>query len=463
MGKYFSLGHFNKKYFFILGSITVRFIITFITGFTPYLTPNKTIFILGFKSNIFSHPMITYCFQYFSLCLGGFIIEFVLKRKNKEDETPENNDLSDIPVKKMSESSISTKYIFNDLEKTNHKRYYPRIFVVFSLYYFAKIGMTSLDNLGYNRVKYWPLEFIPLYFFRKKILNKEMYKHQILSLSSLLFICTTIYVINSFISQSNSDCTSLSGEKLENCELLSVNIYNDISKKLGGYFIPIIILVYLAAMGSNAYSSIISKWFMDIKYITLNRMIIYIGIIGFFYSFILLIIISNISCPKDNDVISYICKLDYNGELFYDNFKTLGSIEYNSDFYIDIFVLVPIYVVCSFLIIFIELLMIRDLDPFYLIPIDCLYFLLYDVIDYCITYSITTVNRNYKFACQFSSNAIAIFLCSIYLEIIELHFCSLDIHLKRYIIERVEKEKLVVLKDLNEVFDSESIGSTETH
>ena len=107
--------------------------------------------------------------------------------------------------------------------------------------------------------------------------------------------------------------------------------------------------------------------------------------------------------------------------------------------------------------------MIRDLDPFYLIPIDCLYFLLYDVIDFCITYSITTVNRNYKFACQFSSNAIAIFLCSIYLEIIELYFCSLDIHIKRYIIERVEKEKLVVLKDLNEVFDSESIGSTETH
>ena len=67
-------------------------------------------------------------------------------------------------------------------------------------------------------------------------------------------------------------------------------IYKDIISKLGGHFIPIIILIYLAAMISNAYSSITSKWLMDIKYITLNRILIYVGAIGLFYSLILLII-----------------------------------------------------------------------------------------------------------------------------------------------------------------------------
>ena len=53
MAKYISLGRFNKKYFFILGSIIVRIIVTFISGFTPYLTPNNPIFIFGFNSNFF--------------------------------------------------------------------------------------------------------------------------------------------------------------------------------------------------------------------------------------------------------------------------------------------------------------------------------------------------------------------------------------------------------------------------
>ena len=83
MTKYISFGQFNKKYFFILGSLIVRVLISFIIGFTPYLTPNDTIYIFGFRSYFFSHPLISYCFQYFSLCLGGLILELILRDKKK--------------------------------------------------------------------------------------------------------------------------------------------------------------------------------------------------------------------------------------------------------------------------------------------------------------------------------------------------------------------------------------------
>ena len=115
MTKYISFGQFNKKYFFILGSLIVRIIITFITGFTPYLTPKNSLFIFGFSSNIFSHPMITYCFQYFSLCLGGIILELIFRNKNND-----KNRTFSIKLKKTDQtdtlrsSSISTNYIFND-------------------------------------------------------------------------------------------------------------------------------------------------------------------------------------------------------------------------------------------------------------------------------------------------------------------------------------------------------------
>ena len=240
MAKYISLGRFNKKYFFILGSIIVRIIVTFISGFTPYLTPNNPIFIFGFNSNFFSHPIVSYCFQYISLCIGGIILEFVL-RKNVETNTRSSN----ILTKYLNPTIIPDKYKFKDDEeiKNNDKKNFLRIFSVFSLYYFAKVAMLSLDNLGYNRVKYWPLEFIFLYIFSKKIINRILYRHQKLSLSTLLIFCTTVYIINSFIPQSNRDCSSLSGEELKECKILSVNIYNDIIDKFGGYFIPIIILI----------------------------------------------------------------------------------------------------------------------------------------------------------------------------------------------------------------------------
>ena len=185
MTKYISFGQFNKKYFFILGSLIVRIIITFITGFTPYLTPKNSLFIFGFSSNFFSHPMITYCFQYFSLCLGGIILELIFRNKNND-----KNRTFSIKLKKTDQtdtlrsSSISTNYIFNDKNKQNDLKYFLRIFFVYSLYYFAKITMSSLDNMGYNRVKYWPLEFIFLYLFAKRVMHKILYRHQILSLGT---------------------------------------------------------------------------------------------------------------------------------------------------------------------------------------------------------------------------------------------------------------------------------------
>ena len=197
--------------------------------------------------------MITYCFQYFSLCLGGIILELIFRNKNKD-----KNRTFSIKLNKTNtfrSPSFSTNYIYNDKNKQNDLKYFLRIFFVYSLYYFAKIEMTSFDNMGYNRVKYWPLEFIFLYLFAKKVMNKIFYRHQI-SLGTLMLACTTIYVINLFIPQSSKDCSSLEGEEYEECKLLSVNIYNDISNKFGWFFIPVFILLYLAAMISNAFSSI---------------------------------------------------------------------------------------------------------------------------------------------------------------------------------------------------------------
>ena len=114
----------------------------------------------------------------------------------------------------------------------------------------------------------------------------------------------------------------------------------------------------------------------------------------------------------------------------------------------------PIFLLLSFFDKFFELLIIINSDPFYFIPIDCSIFLIYEVIDYSMTFSLTNEYNDTKFALQVLANSICIILCLIYLEIIELHFCNLDRFLRRYIMKREFSDKsLIVLEEISDEAD----------
>ena len=430
MGKYISIGQFNKYYFFILGSISVKFFITFIIGFSPSLTPNKTIFLLRFNPNLLSHPFIKNIIQYFGIGLGGLILELLSYKKNiendKEIKINETNKYSN-------PSSISNStLIYNDIFSKNEKIYIKKIFFVFMAYYFSKISINSLDSLGFHQVKFWTLEFIALYYFSQKIVKTKIYNHQIISLITALILSTLFFFINSFIPKSNKNCEKEDDE----CHFLTSNIYQEIIDKLYWFFIPIIIFFYLFAMILDAYASVRNKWFMDIKYIKIQKIITFLGIIGFAFSLILLFIFSYISCPTDKKFMIYICKIDYEGSFYYDNFKSLRNIPIDKNFYLEVFLLIPLFLISSFLGIFFDLLIIKNLDPFYLIPIDSIFYIIYQTIDFILTLSKTNIYNNIRFIFATLSDLICIICCCVYLEIIELHFYNLDLNIRRNIILR---------------------------
>ena len=106
-------------------------------------------------------------------------------------------------------------------------------------------------------------------------------------------------------------------------------------------------------MVANAYTSIIFKWFTDIKYISLARILTYIGAIGLFYSLIFLFIFSYISCSnEENNALSYACKIEYEGNSYYENYRSLSNIKIDSFFYIDVFIEIPLYYIEFFINIF---------------------------------------------------------------------------------------------------------------
>ena len=435
MGRYISIGKFNKYYFLILGSIIVKLFNSFIIGFYPSLKPNEPLFLFVFTPKLLSyHPLIKNTFQYFGIGLGGIILELISYKNNKEDEKEILNESNRNPNNSNSNSFNTSRsnsnLIYNNIFLKNKKIYLRKIFFVFFSYYFSKISISSLDSLGFHQAKYWTLEFIALYYFTKKILKTKIYNHQIISLLITLIFTTLLYFINSFIPESNEECKDEDDE----CHFLNSNVYQEINEKINWFFIPIIIFIYLTAMILDAYSIVTNKWFMDIKYITIHKIISYIGIIGFVFSLILLFILSHISCANDKNFIDYICQIkDNKNNLYYDNFKLLKDIHADSKLYLEIFLLIPLFMITNFLNFFFDFLIIKHFDPFYLIPNESCYFIIYEIIDYFLSFSKTNILNNIRFVLAILSDLIGIIGCCVYFEIIELNFCNSAENTKRKI------------------------------
>ena len=413
MVKYITLGKFNKYYFFLLGSVAVRIIKVFIIGFKTSL--NNQIYLFKHKPFFIRHPFFMEFLQYFFFALIGFILEMIYYRNNnnklsndKADEATENNNDS------INYDNINIDIASDKIGEINDKKNFWKILLVIFFCFLSLIVSDLLENLGVTSLK-------------------------------------------------------LKGEKS--------NIYKAISN-FGCHFIPIIIIIYLIIMILNAFSIVSFKWLMDIQYITITRIIMYIGMMGFIISFALFFIVSNKSCGKSDDEesirvnLSKICPFNESTNLYYENYRNLTRVEKDSNFYIDIFLALILFLVVSFLNIFFKFMIIKNLDPFYLMQSNSIFHAIIEIIDYSIT--LGTINKNkdnneeynnykkifpgrhIKFALSIVNNGVSIIFSLIYFEIIELHFCGLDQYLRRNILKREALDKQILLLTIDEEEEDEN-------
>ena len=452
MVKYITIGKFNKNYLFLLGSVLVRLLKNFISGYKPGLKKFDRIYMFNHKPFFSRHPFFKQFLKYFSFALIGFVLEMIYYRNNndnkltndKKDEGTENND-DDID----SNDDINKNIVIDKIGENNDKKNFWKIILAILFCFIAQLICDSLNNLRFVYIKFWPLEYLFLIIFSKIILNRILYKHQKVSLSILIVFCTIIIIINSFMPMFIVDNTS-------NQEL---NLYQ-VMIKISGFLIPIVIILYLIAMALDSFSIVIFKWLIDFQYMTITRIIMYIGIIGFVVSFSLFFIASHIPCgdnDKENIIngLNEICPFNDTINLYYESYRNLTNINKNSNFYIDIFLALILYLTASFLNIFFNFMIIKNLDPFYLIPIDSIYYIITEIIDYTFILSKrgwASPKRHAKFGLRIINNGVSIILSLIFFEIIELHFCGLDHHLRRNILRResIDKSSLLFSKDEEE-------------
>jgi hypothetical protein len=106
------------------------------------------------------------------------------------------------------------------------------------------------------------------------------------------------------------------------------------------------------------------------------------------------------------------------------------------NFYLEILLITPLYIIISFFEFTCEILIIHYLDPNFLLIRDNFYYGILRLIFFLIEPENIDNNQIIKFSILETTEFLALLGYSIYLEIIELRFCGLDEDLKEKIKER---------------------------
>ena len=214
----------------------------------------------------------------------------------------------------------------------------------------------------------------------------------------------------------------------------------------------IIFVTFIILSCIISYGRVKAKVLMYFNYISPYKIIFYIGIMGTVLISIALLLVTKYDCHGEIRKIQNYCVLIYNDnnvtKYYSDNiniyFNDLKNNITQTEFYLEIILITPLYLVINFLEFTCEILVINYLNPIFVLVRDNLYYAVNRIL-----FILINLQKNYmhyitltQFFITESNDILALLGYSVYLEIIELRFCDLDKDLKVNIIERGNRESL---------------------
>ena len=276
MSKYISLGKYNKLY----NNIIIYIIINFI--FIILFTSDFDIDLLSLPEDIIVFDFL----KYLGIFFFSLLLYIYAKYKNNYNKNKSSlSEISSLLSDSSSKSSSKINLIYNDYGKKTFSTKEFLLNVILLVLIFELIDFYyNLELKGWD---YWMFEMMFFSYFYSKLFKAKIYLHQKVVMIFIAFICTLLIFI---------------------CEIILINEKKQTIYKDNIWIIPIAIISFLVISFLKCYSLCKLKWFMEIKFISPLKFLIWFGLIGSIISLIGSIISSNIKCENTSININYICQ-----------------------------------------------------------------------------------------------------------------------------------------------------------
>lgn len=404
--QYIGFGRWSKFYNYIVFLIIFSVIQDISLDYCELLNPN------GILRNLY---------KYFGYIFFGFI--FFVTFRIRLDKMTTKQDLNKKTEKIINKNDA--KLIYNDKRKSFAMRNIDIIFlIVVCLIYVVNSEISKILNyLDFYSLDLWTMDIFFILILMNYYFPQSTYKHRTTSMLFIAIINTILLFLATFCKIYNNK---------------SEDKYQNIYKYKGTSLCFIFFFIYTFTSFLIFFGRVYGKLLMEKHFISPYRIIIIIGILGFILNLIIALIFKNKSknenCPKINDedrgrFPNLYCYLDVN-----DYFSNFSKIKVREIF------LTLFYIIFSFLNIMCELFVIKYLNPNFLLMSDNLRYMTKKIISFCIS-----KNKSHlliRFIIILFSDIFEFLGCLIYVELIELRFCGLNLNLKRKIMERSQTEAI---------------------
>ena len=419
-----TFGEINKSLLFIFLKSLSLVLEHFINGYTYIgcfydLNIYKTFYNLiikdSTKTNFKRHRIFDPFFGY----LGVIIFSFFVGRKNDKIESMETINLS------YTNENKTVNEIKNKDNKSSSKIF--GFFMAILILWVAEENLILIYVDIFQDLDFWFFELIFISIIFSKNFIFKIYSHQILGMAISIGVGSILKAYNITLAFNNS---KEDGE----------TIY---SKYPLVFFFMILYFLLIIA---RSYVNTQLKVFMDLKFISQRALLLLYGVVGAIMCFITGIIITYVPCS--NDMKGYVCKINYEDKLYFDNmYEYMGLGKEILARLINII----LNMIAFFLLKYYDTLIIKEYTPIHVIfsfPIQYICektFLIILTSIFFVEDLFPKDNHLPKFLTDTSGDVGAVTGFLIYLEIIELNFCGLNYNLRKNIINRGEKEYKIAL------------------
>lgn len=447
MKRCISLGNWNKNYLFIIGSAIALVIYNIITGHTYYEYKFHPTY-RNDEENISGHIYIHQCFYYFIIFVFAFLFYIYEEIRDKNRNKIKDNLLKQFEQENFLVKTNSQDLIYKDIyeyPEENQKISDFFAFIIIFLYILVEQAHDIFKRY-FVSCDFWMFELIIMAFLNMRMFKINIYKHQIiaiiLTLIPVILKFSTIVLLFQDPNNKDNDKDNIINYKYNNTNNFKVLFV------VHDFILPIAIVIYLLIITLKAYFLISIKKIMDLKYVSLSKILICYGVFGTFLLLIFSMVASFMPCATRGKDDNYYGLSDYQCKLISDNGKNITTYVEN------IFMLSEGVVWKHSLIIifggiaygFYKLFIFQIVE--YLTPIHVSFSL---PIHYFMS-KLIFINQTFKkelnimkytskiYWIDLISDLAAIFEFLIYLEIIELNFYGFNLNLRKNIIMRSKND-----------------------